>query len=203
MEIEYFMAWLGAMFPLVFSPGPGNIVLAGAGMRQGVLKSFPLIFGINLIIVLYALLIGFGLGEFLKHYPDLLFGIKILGIVYILYLAYKFLSTKDSGAGNEKSKVYGFYDGVLLQLLNPKGLVMLFLMFSLFLKESMDSTTQVVSLIVMLVLLNISTNAIWVAGGSIIPKFISNKKSRRILNMGFSISLALVAVWLLMEAIDN
>jgi threonine/homoserine/homoserine lactone efflux protein len=203
MDNEDLIAWFGVMFPLVFSPGPGNIVLAGAGMKQGVLRSFPLIFGINLIIVIYALVIGFGLGEFLKLYPNILFGIKILGIIYVLYLAYKFLKIKDVAAGKENSKVYGFYDGVLFQLLNPKGLVMLFLMFSLFLNKSMDSTIQVISLIGMLVVLNISTNTIWVAGGSVITRFMADKKSRKILNYAFSIALALVAVWLLVEAVQN
>lgn len=203
MEIEYVIAWFGVMFPLVFSPGPGNIVLAGAGMKQGVKRSFPLILGINFIIVIYALLIGFGLGEFLNRYPNLLFGVKIMGIIYILYLAYTFLKVQDLNSDKEKSKVYGFFDGVLLQLLNPKGFVMLFLMFSLFLNKHMDNVTQVIYLTILLVVLNISTNTIWVAGGSMITKFISNKKSQRILNWIFSISLALVAIWLLIEAIQN
>jgi len=203
MEMKYFISWFGIMLPLSISPGPGNIVLAASGSKQGFKRSFPLIFGINFIIIIYSLLIGFGLGEFLKRYPNLLFGIKIMGIIYILYLAYKFLKTEGLDPDKENSKVYGFYDGVILQLLNPKGIVMLFLMFSLFLNENKENTTQVIYLILMFMVLNITCNTIWVSGGSVITKLISNKKSQRILNYIFSFSLVMVVMWLSIEAIEN
>src|SRR5690606_39225222 len=95
MSIESIIAWLGVMVPLMISPGPANIVLAGSGMKQGVRNSIPLIVGINTVLVAYSIIIGLGLGEFIKGYPELLFGIKIVGIVYILYLSYKFLITEN------------------------------------------------------------------------------------------------------------
>jgi threonine/homoserine/homoserine lactone efflux protein len=47
------------MFPLVFSPGPANIVFAMSGIRQGVRGSIPLIIGVDLVFIIYSLLIGF------------------------------------------------------------------------------------------------------------------------------------------------
>lgn len=35
MTTEYFLAWLAVMFPLVFSPGPANVVFALSGATQG------------------------------------------------------------------------------------------------------------------------------------------------------------------------
>jgi threonine/homoserine/homoserine lactone efflux protein len=45
------------MFPLIFSPGPANIVCTMAGIKQGVKKSIPLITGINVVSILYSLLV--------------------------------------------------------------------------------------------------------------------------------------------------
>jgi threonine/homoserine/homoserine lactone efflux protein len=89
MSIQYFLLFFGLMFPLVFSPGPANIVFAMSGIRQGVRGSIPLIIGVDLVFIIYSLLIGFGLGEILQLYPSLIFILQLLGSLYIVYLAYK------------------------------------------------------------------------------------------------------------------
>jgi threonine/homoserine/homoserine lactone efflux protein len=37
--MSLFILWLGVMFPLVFSPGPANIVFAASGAKVGVKRS--------------------------------------------------------------------------------------------------------------------------------------------------------------------
>jgi threonine/homoserine/homoserine lactone efflux protein len=199
MTIEYFLAWLAVMFPLVFSPGPANVVFALSGVKQGVKKSIPLIAGVDLVFIIYSLIIGFGLGEVLKTYPQLLIIIKVLGIAYLMYMAYKFIAVNNQSTDDQSNKVYTFYDGVILQLLNPKGWTMLFLMFSLFLDGTFNETTQILYLVIMLAILNISTHIIWVAAGSAITKYISNPKIDQYLNYFFSGSLVIVALWLLID----
>src|SRR5690606_8712551 len=182
---------------------PANIVLAGSGMKQGIRNSIPLVVGINTVLVGYSIIIGLGLGEFIKGYPELLFGIKIVGIVYILYLSYKFLIAENFKSQKESAKVYNFYDGLILQLLNPKGFLLLLLMFSLFLNPNENQVLQVTYLILMLLILGVICHMIWVTGGSSITKLIKNKRTQKNLNYAFSISLALVAVWLFIDAIRN
>lgn len=201
MTIEYFLAWLAVMFPLVFSPGPANVVFALSGVKQGIKNSLPLIAGVDLVFIVYSLLIGFGLGEFLKAYPQFLIAIKLLGVAYLFYLAYKFIASSGTSDDGRGGKFYTFYDGVILQMLNPKCWAMLFLMFSLFLDGSFDNTTQVIYLVIMLAVLNISTHVIWVAAGSALTKHISNPKIDQYLNYFFAISLVGVALWLLLDAI--
>ncbi|WP_268223362.1 LysE family translocator [Sinomicrobium oceani] len=203
MNIDSFISWLGVMLPLMISPGPANILLAGAGMKQGLRRSIPLIAGINIVIAGYSLLIGFGLGEFIKHYPKWLLGIKIAGILYIFYLAYKFLKAKKTTDSEETVKVYGFYDGVILQLLNPKGMLSLFLMFSLFLDAQQNQGRQAITLTLMLLVLTVLCHILWISTGNFITRFIRDKKSRKVLNYIFSASLVLVALWLLIDAVGE
>ena len=199
MSIEYFLAWFAVMFPLVFSPGPANIVFALSDIKQGFKKSMPLLAGVDIVFIVYSLIIGFGLGEFLNTYTQLIVFIKLLGIFYLLYLVYKFIKSSSDAPTNAESNAYTFYDGLVLQLLNPKGWTMLFLMFSLFLDGSFDQTTQVAYLVVMLAILNISTHMIWVAGGAAISSSISDPKLASYINYFFAVSLLVVALWLLIE----
>jgi len=202
MSAEYFLAWLAVMFPLVFSPGPANIVFALSGIKQGFKKSIPLLAGVNIVFITYSLIIGFGLGEFLNKFPQLIVFIKLLGIFYLIYLVYKFIKPSGNATTNSESDAYKFCDGLVLQMLNPKGWTMLFLMFSLFLDGSFDQTTQVVYLVVMLAILNISTHITWVAAGAAISSSISDPKLASYINYFFAASLLVVALWLLIETLS-
>jgi threonine/homoserine/homoserine lactone efflux protein len=201
MTIEYFIAWFGVVFPLVFSPGPANIVFALSGAKQGVRKSLPLLFGVDLVYIICSLIIGFGLGEFLKSYPTFMIVIKLLGIMYIFYLVYKFLKPARKTNNDEILTIYTFYDGMILQALNPKGWTMLFVMFSLFLDGSFDHTTQVIYLVIMVAIVNIFTHLVWIFAGSLITQYIANPVTETYINYGFALSLLMVAIWLLIDTL--
>lgn len=76
---------------------------------------------------------------------------------------------------------------------------MLFLMFSILLDGSFNHNTQIIALVVMLAILNISTHFIWVIAGSHISRWADDKKTERMLNYFFSGSLLMVAIWLLLQ----
>ena len=201
MDFDYILLFLSLMFPLVFSPGPANIVFAMSGMKQGFKKSIPLLFGINLVFIVYSIIIGFGLAAFFQKFPFLIKIIQIIGAIYIFYLGYKFF--KDKNNINDKvsstNKVFTFKDGVVLQLLNAKGITMLLLMFSVLLNGSFERTKQIVALIVMLAILNITTHIIWILGGSFISKFLKNEKTHILINSIFSLSLFGVGFYLIYD----
>ena len=90
MDENRSLLWFGMMFPLIFSAGPANVTMASLGARFGFLKSLPFISGINLIVLLHALMIGFGAGTFIGKYPVLFRYLQYLGSLYLIYLAFKF-----------------------------------------------------------------------------------------------------------------
>lgn len=53
MSFDYILLFLSLMFPLVFSPGPANIIFAISGMKQDFKKSISLLIGINLVFSLF------------------------------------------------------------------------------------------------------------------------------------------------------
>ena len=71
MDFNYVILFLSLMFPLVFSPGPANIVFAMSGMNQGFKKSIPLLLGINLVFIAYSIIIGVGLSAFFQKFPNI------------------------------------------------------------------------------------------------------------------------------------
>ncbi len=205
MNFNYIFLFLSLMFPLVFSPGPANIVFAMSGIKQGFKKSIPLLLGINLVFFIYSIIFAFSLAAFFHKFPYLIKAIQILGAFYIFYLSYKFLKdkTKLNYENPSDIKTFTFKDGVILQLLNPKGATMLILMYSVLLDGSFDRNLQIISLVIMLAILNISTHIVWISAGTLIAKYLKNEKVHNFVNFIFSLSLFGVGVYLIYDVLGR
>ncbi len=198
--MSLFLMWLGVMFPLVFSPGPANIVFAVSGGHVGFRRSIPLVAGIDTVFVLKSVVVGFGLGRIINSYPNVMGVMQILGGLYLVYLALRFL--KFSGKSSCKDlQVMGFFDGVIIQLLNSKGWLMVLLMFALFTGHAQEEFGDrgVLVLIVWLAILNISIHLIWVKAGAILANISSNRYYEKSLNIFYAACLMAVALWLMMD----
>lgn len=109
-------------FSLVMSitPGPVNMIILSSGISYGVKKTIPCVSGATLGFTLLLLFIGFGFSQFIKAYPFLLNYLAIVGTLYIIYIGYKIASSKPE-LGISENNVPTFYQGLLLQWLNPKA----------------------------------------------------------------------------------
>lgn len=198
--MSFFVLWLGVMFPLVFSPGPANVVFAASGAKVGVRRSLPLLCGVDSVFILQSMLVGFGFDQVIMRHPLLLQVLQFVGSAYIIYLAIGFLlSGLQSNLASEK--IMGFKDGIIIQTLNAKGWLMIILMFSLFAEpaKGIFGGAATWALIVMLALLNISLHLVWIKGGQLITLFVTSKRNQQIQNWGYFASLLLVALWLIAD----
>lgn len=198
--MSLFIVWLGVMFPLVFSPGPANIVFAASGARVGLKRSIPLVAGIDTVFIIKSLIVGYGLGEVIERYPNIISTLQVLGALYLIYLAVKFIkssSNKEEGG----YKPLGFVDGALIQMLNSKGWIMLFLMFSLFTEQAQQSfgNQGVLVLVVWLAILNITLHLVWVKLGDLLARISNHKGYETALNIFYASCLLVMSGWLLLE----
>ncbi|WP_076585139.1 LysE family translocator [Vibrio ostreicida] len=198
--MSLFLTWLGVMFPLVFSPGPANIVFAASGAKFGLKRSMALLVGVDSIFLIKSIIIGYGLGELAQSHPSIMNVMQLLGSAYLLYLAVTFLYANRSNIEGD-SKKFSFTDGLIIQLLNSKGWLMVFLMFTLFSEPSRVTFGDygVAVLIVWLAILNISTHFIWVALGELLSRISNNPWYERSLNGFYAGSLIFVSVWLVID----
>ena len=192
---EFYITWLAVLFPLVYSPGPGNILCAVSGAANGFRGSAPFILGLNFSYAAWSLLIGLGFGAFMQQYPTAFTYVQIAGCVYIFYLAISFFGKKAAASGNAiKLK---FRDGVLSQALNVKGISIVALMYSQFLSGDSDTVLQVLQLTAMLAALNLFTHFSWALGGAWLMSRLASNRAVKIQNQFYGVLLMIVAVWLL------
>ncbi len=130
--------------PLVASPGPVNILLAGLGLNHGVWKNLPFIGGLICSAALISFVCLLGLQVVLQNrvvHQTLV----IAGSCYIGYLALKlYRLSPDAIVTNARSHRFG--DGLLVTLLNPKFYIMVTAVFAQYIEAD-------------------GRNALWVVGG--------------------------------------
>ncbi|WP_102798063.1 LysE family translocator [Bowmanella denitrificans] len=198
--MSFLALWLGVMFPLVFSPGPANIVFATSGAKVGIRRSLPLLCGIDLVFILKSVLVGYGFGAVLHDHPMAFQLLQLLGALYLFYLAIGFLRS-GKNTEEQQQKFMGFRDGLMVQLLNSKGWVMVVLMFSLFTEpaEQQFGSTAIPILIVLLALLNVSMHLLWIGAGKLLERLSRQSVIMLWQNQLYALSLTLVSVWLLAD----
>lgn len=82
----------------------------------------PFVSGATIGFTLLLVLIGFGLMNIINLYPFLLSFMEIAGAVFIIYMGYKIAtSITYLSVQNSNKKTLKFYEGFLLQWLNPKA----------------------------------------------------------------------------------
>ena len=197
MSTQGIIALVIFLFPLAYSPGPGNIFFAINGARFGFLSTIGLTLGYHIATLVVTLAIGFGFLSLLNQFPDVFLVIKIAGAGYVLWLAWN-LFRAGILTDQQQPKAAGFMDGVILLLFNPKAYFIIAVMFSQFLKNTPENNTALIVWIsIIFTLNNLLAFSIWTVLGDSLARLFRNELMSRKLNTAFGLMLAIVAVWML------
>ena len=175
----------------VMTPGPNNIMLLSSGLTFGYKRTLPHIFGVMFGFAFMVVLVGLGMGVVFERFPIFFTVLKIVGILYLLWMAYK-IASNDGGYDVDKenqSNPFTFLQAAAFQWVNPKAWIMAITAISVFVTSTENSLLQVL-IIAFIYLLSgvISTNA-WALGGVMLKKVIRDKKSVKIFNITMAILL--------------
>lgn len=122
MDLMTLLAMFSFSLAMSITPGPVNMMIISSGVNHGFKKTVPFISGATIGFTLLLILIGFGLMNIVNHFPFLLSFMEVLGASFIIYMGYKIATSRaDITVKNQEKKVPKFYEGFLLQWLNPKA----------------------------------------------------------------------------------
>ncbi|HEY9038477.1 MAG TPA: LysE family transporter [Roseovarius sp.] len=186
------------LFPLAFSPGPGNMVFAAAGARFGLRATLPANAGYHLATLVVTVLIGLGFAEAMSFFPGLFAVIKVAGSFYVLFLA---VALMRAGIHDRaEARLVGFADGIILLLLNPKAYVIIALMFTQFLTDQGRSGLwAVVAIAVIFTLNNLAAFLTWTIFGDVIARRFRERGRARNVNIVFGAMLGAAGLWMLVH----
>ena len=200
------MEFLVVIALLELTPGPNMTWLATLTLDKGRAAGLQAALGIALGLCLYLIAAIAGLGALMAAQPQLLAGLRWLGVFYMVYLAFepwveRARQTPEAGIseGGEPSAHAGrhFMRGLTLNILNPKAALFYVTLLPRFVDES-GGQVWVQSLWLGLTHIGVATGvhlAIVLAAGSLRP-WLSAGKRRTYLNIFFTLALLGIAAWL-------
>ena len=184
MHPELFLL-IGISLSLGFTPGPNNAVASFSGFNFGIRKTIPLILGVWLGYTTFVVLTNFVLISTFIKYPIIQEIIRILGTLFLIYLAYK-ISFSSLSKEDKKINPVKFIDTFIFQFLNPKGVMARITLISKFVLEDdyLDSSLTVIAVCSLTALTSITT---WTFLGKFLRKFATNNDFIKRFNYAMSL----------------
>jgi threonine/homoserine/homoserine lactone efflux protein len=110
-------------FSVMYSPGPVNLMGLNAGLTGQFRRSTGFFIGVGGAMLLLFVLFGYT-GEAIISQAALPY-ISLIGGVYTVYLAYQVFTARTvvETSSNASTKTLTFWNGLVIQLLNPKGIM--------------------------------------------------------------------------------
>ena len=125
LTLTLYLAILLFAFTATITPGPNNIMIMTSGFNYGFKRSIPHLLGICFGFPAMVIMVGMGLGLVFAQHPTIHYIIKIVGIIYLIYLAWLIASAPISTLVENTGQPLTFIGAVLFQWVNPKAWVMI------------------------------------------------------------------------------
>ena len=186
MHPELFLL-IGISCSLGFTPGPNNAVASYSGFNFGIKKTIPLIMGVWLGYTVLIILINFVLISTFIKYPLIQEVIRILGTLFLIYLAYKISFSETSKEGKKINPVK-FIDTFTFQFLNPKGVMAAITLISKFVLEN-DYLNSSLTVIIVCSLTALTSITAWAFLGKFLRNFATNNNFIKRFNYAMSLLL--------------
>ena len=186
MNITFFLFYC---LLVSIAPGPKYIIILSTLHNNGIKKALEFCYGailsFGIVLVLSVLLNSF-LTTFL---PNILFFMQIIGLVYMLYLAYLIFNMHSTPSN--KKEFGNFKIGFFMQFINPKVLIFSLTLFPSFVMPYYSSIYQLVGFAFIVTFIGGVSLFSWILFGSLLKTFLN--KYQRFVNVFMSLFLVYCA----------
>ena len=189
--------WALAAFSLVsaITPGPNNVMLWASGVQFGFRRTVPHIVGITVGVGSMALLVAAGLGVLITTMPALEFALRIIGSVYLLYLAYLIAGGGASG-GREVANPLTLWQAVLFQYVNPKAWVFVLAAVTTFRPPDLQVVLGTLMMAVVMMFVVVPCAAVWAAAGTFLNRYLAEGRRSRVFRIALGVLLAATVLYI-------
>ena len=166
------------------TPGPNNIMLLSSGLTFGYKRTIPHALGVNFGFPVMVIFVGLGVGKLFEIFPFIYTTLKIVGISYLLWMAWHIANTKGSlNEENKNDKPFTFFQAALFQWINPKAWMMAITSTATFITDNQIAFIQVMIISCIYFFCAILSTNSWSLGGVMLKRFIQNKRLVQIFNI--------------------
>lgn len=122
MDFQTLYAFVISSLVLTISPGPDIIYVLSQSIIKGKKSAIMVSLGLTSGLLIHTFFVSIGLSLIIIENKEYLFFLKILSVMYFLYLIFKVYINRNIDLNFEKKNTNRneFYKGLVMNLLNPK-----------------------------------------------------------------------------------
>lgn len=186
-------------FLLLGTPGPAPLAIAATGAVFGIKKGFNFLAGLLAGFALVLCIQGIALYLVVDKDSATMQALQVFGFIYMLYIAYKIATAPAIKDDAQASSPPNFFDGLILNLTNPKAYAALVTINSQVLLPYADSAMAyfITALICFMVVVII--DLAWLFLGKLLRPMMQNPSIGRIIRMIFAASMVAAVVWVMVK----
>ena len=198
IDQNLFLALISFYFVMYVTPGPNNAMVLTSGIKFGYLKTVPHMSGITIGHVLQTVLVCIGLGKIFQLFPEIQNILKIICVIYLLYLGYKIIGS-FSKIKEDNSRPLKFYEAALFQLVNPKAWTISTMVASGFLPKDEKLITAILFISITALIICPISISVWAVFGSGIRNLVKSNKKKSVVEYFLAILLLITAILIVIE----
>lgn len=181
-------------FVMSISPGPINLIIVSSGANYGIKKTMSFVSGATIGFTLLLMFVGFGFIKIIQAYPILFNYLSFAGSAFILYIGYKIVSAPSSQIEVKNNEnIPKFYEGFLLQWLNPKAWIAAASGISMF----SSTNNHLLAFIVIYFLICYACLSVWAILGNATTMLLKFNNGLSFFNKGMGLVLIATACYLI------
>ncbi len=165
VELSTLVVFALACVALTATPGPDMLLIASRSASQGRLAGLATYIGIAFGLYCHALAAAFGLSKLFLAAPIAYDVVRIIGAIYLLYLAWGALTSNGNASELKKTHRISFWvmfrQGLFTNLLNPKVALFVLALFPQFIEPAAGNVAlQIMILATILNIIGLLVNGI-------------------------------------------
>ena len=183
-----------------FTPGPNTTLSTALAANSGFKRALRFVISVPVGWGLLFSLCAGGVGAMVVAVPVLRYGIQALGVIYLLWLAFKVLKANTLAQADSAQLNVTFMQGVLLQFLNIKAWMLALTVAAGWLAGRSDVIARFAVILPILLLFGLCSNLTYALAGTLLRQWLADPEhaGRRLrwFNRCMAAVLVTTAAWM-------
>jgi threonine/homoserine/homoserine lactone efflux protein len=154
-------------------------------LRFGFRRTVPHVLGTALGIGLLVVAVAAGIGALFEVVPTAEVVLKVVGSLYLLYVAYLVLGSGGIGR-TEVSNPLTVSQAIAFQCVNPKAWIFAIAAVGTFLPPGLPWIVGVLVVAGILMVVVVGSSSIWAVGGAALGRVVDDERTRRVISIGLA-----------------
>ena len=196
MNTAEFSALLLLCSAASFTPGPNTTLSTALAANFGLRRSLRFVVAVPVGWGALFSLCAAGVGSLVVAVPVLRYGIQVLGVGYLLWLAFKLAQSRQLAQADASRLNITFWQGVMMQFLNIKAWMLALTVVAGWLAGRPDALARFAITLPVMLVFGLVSNLAYALVGSLLREWLAQGGRLLWFNRGMAAILAATAAWM-------